>query len=91
MTMDLNIDPVYIVDRISWHLDAPFHESINAIVREYRAARNLYPVKIIVLGPPASGKSMIARYLARHYDIHYVHVKSLIEDTIRNLVSSSSF
>ncbi|XP_071878435.1 adenylate kinase 7 [Bombus fervidus] len=85
MTMNLIVDPVYITDRISWHLDTPFSDSINAIVREYKAARNLNPIKIIVLGPPASGKSKVARYLADHYEIHYIHVKSLIADTIENL------
>ncbi|XP_053976418.1 adenylate kinase 7-like [Hylaeus volcanicus] len=87
MTMNLNVDPAYIVDRISWHFDGSFRDNINAIVREYRAARNLHPVKIIVLGPPASGKTRVAQYLAKHYDIHYIHVKSLIEDTIRKLTS----
>ncbi|OAD61393.1 Adenylate kinase 7 [Eufriesea mexicana] len=85
MTMNLIVDPVYIADRISWHLDAPFSDSINAIKKEYKIARNLIPIKIIVLGPPASGKSKVARYLADHYDIHYVHAKSLISDTIEEL------
>ncbi|KAK1121778.1 hypothetical protein K0M31_010089 [Melipona bicolor] len=84
-TMNLIIDPVYIADRISWHFDSPFPDNIDAIVKEYKTARNLNPVKITVLGPPASGKTRVARYLADHYDIHYVHVKSLIADTIDSL------
>lgn len=87
MTINLNIDPVYITDRISWHLGAPFPDSINLIVKEYKMARNLNPIRIIVLGPPASGKTRVARYLVDHYDIHYIHVSSLIENTIAELVS----
>lgn len=87
MTVDLNIDPVYIIDRIRWHLDMPFQNVIDIIIKEYKAARNLRPVKIIVLGPPASGKTRVARYLANHYEIHYIHVKTLISDTIQKLVS----
>lgn len=87
MTMNLIVDPVYIADRISWHLDAPFPDSINAIVKEYKTARNLIPVRIVVLGPPAAGKTRVARYLADHYDIHYVQAKSLISNTIEELVS----
>lgn len=87
MTINLNIDPVYITDRISWHLGAPFPDSINLIVKEYKIARNLNPIRIIVLGPPASGKTRVARYLVDHYDIHYIHVSSLIENTIAELVS----
>ncbi|KAG7203650.1 hypothetical protein KM043_013685 [Ampulex compressa] len=87
MTLDLRADPVYILDGITWHLDAPFLDSVDAIVREYRSARDLRPVKIIVLGPPAAGKTMVARYLAKHYAVHYVCVKSLITDAIQKLVS----
>lgn len=89
MTVDLNIDPVYIIDRIHWHLDMPFQNVVDIIIKEYKAARNLRPVKIIVLGPPASGKTRVARYLANHYEIHYIHVKTLISDTIQKLVNIS--
>ncbi|XP_072756801.1 adenylate kinase 7 isoform X2 [Anoplolepis gracilipes] len=87
MTVDLNIDPVYIIDRIRWHLDMPFQNVVDIIIKEYKTARNLRPVKIIVLGPPASGKTRVARYLADHYDIHYIHVKTLISDTIEKLIN----
>lgn len=86
MTVDLNIDPVYIIDLIHWHFDMPFRDAIDEIVKEYKSARNLRPVKIVVLGPPASGKTRVSRYLADHYGIHYVHVKTLISDTIQRLV-----
>ncbi|XP_025161964.1 adenylate kinase 7-like [Harpegnathos saltator] len=85
MTVDLNIDSVYIIDRIRWRFDMPFRDVVDDVVREYKAARNLRPVKIIVLGPPASGKTRLARFLADHYGINYVHVKTLISDTIQRL------
>jgi len=87
MTVDLNIDPVYIIDRIRWYFDMPFRDVVKVVIKEYQAARNLRPVKIIVLGPPASGKTRVARYLADHYGIHYVYVKTLISDAIQKLVS----
>lgn len=87
MTVNLNIDPVYIIDRIRWCFNLPFRDVINVVIKEYKAARNLCPVKIIILGPPASGKTRVARYLADHYGIHYIHVKALISDTIQKLVS----
>lgn len=91
MTVDLNIDPVYIIDRIRWYFDMPFRDIVDVVIEEYKAARNLRPVKIIVLGPPASGKTRVARYLADYYGIHYVHVKTLISDTIQKLVSINLF
>nr|XP_034195712.1 adenylate kinase 7-like [Osmia lignaria] len=84
-TINLIVEPVYIADRITWHFDIPFRENINAIVKEYRTARNLRPMKIIVLGPPAAGKTRVAQYLAKHYEIHYLHAKPLIKETIEQL------
>lgn len=89
MTVNLNVEPEYIVDKIAWHRDTPFRDIIDAIVREYRTARNLHPLRIIVLGPPASGKSVVARYLADYYGVHYIHAQSLIEETVRKLVGSA--
>lgn len=91
LTVDLDINPVYVIDRIRWYFDMPFRDVIDVIIEEYKAARNLRPVKIIVLGPLASGKTRVARYLADHYGIHYVHVKTLISDAIEKLVSAYLF
>ncbi|KZC14378.1 Adenylate kinase 7, partial [Dufourea novaeangliae] len=87
MTVNLNVQPEYITDRIAWRHDTPFRDNINAIAKEYRIARSLHPLKIIVLGPPVSGKTRVARYLADYYGIHYVHVKSLIEETVQKLTA----
>ncbi|XP_018338500.1 PREDICTED: adenylate kinase 7-like [Trachymyrmex septentrionalis] len=86
MTVDLNINPVYIIDRIQWYFEMPFRDVVDIVINEYKTARNLHPVKIVVLGPPASGKTRIARYLANYYGIHYIHVKTLISDTIQKLI-----
>lgn len=91
MTVDLNIDPVYIVERIRWYLGMPYRDVVDIVIKEYKTARNLRPVKMVVLGPPASGKTRVARYLADHYGIHYVHVKTLISDRIQKLVSAYLF
>ncbi|KYN20601.1 Putative adenylate kinase 7, partial [Trachymyrmex cornetzi] len=86
MTVDLNIDSVYIIDRIRWYFKMPFRDVVDIVINEYKTARNLRPVKIVVLGPPASGKTRVARYLADYYGIHYIHVKTLISDTIQKLI-----
>ncbi|KYM99929.1 Putative adenylate kinase 7, partial [Cyphomyrmex costatus] len=88
MTVDLNIDPVYIIDQICWYFEMPFRDVVDIVITEYKTARNLRPVKIIVLGPPASGKTRIARYFADYYGIHYIHVKTLVSDTIQKLIDN---
>ncbi|KAK2577085.1 hypothetical protein KPH14_005893 [Odynerus spinipes] len=87
MTVDLNIDPAYVLERIRWHFETPFADNIGQIIKEYRASRELRPIRIIVLGPPASGKTRVARYLADHYRLHYINVQGLINDTIQKLTA----
>ncbi|XP_012286013.2 adenylate kinase 7 [Orussus abietinus] len=86
MNLNLVIAPAYLVDQnLSWHFELPFKDNLDAIVKEYKNARNLHPVKVIVLGPPASGKTRVANYIAKHYRLHYICVKSLIGDTVQKL------
>ncbi|XP_024945261.1 adenylate kinase 7 isoform X2 [Cephus cinctus] len=88
MTINLRIEPAYIINQnISWNYEMPFKNNMAAIVKEYKMARNLHPIKIIVLGPPAAGKTRIAHQLANHYRIPYVFVKTLITDTIQKLAN----
>lgn len=94
ITVDLDIGPAYLLKSASlmeWPPDdssrGGFCARIDSLVEEYRAARDLRPLRLIVLGPPASGKTILASQLARHYRLHYVSLESLVDDTIRQLVS----
>ncbi|CAH1107322.1 unnamed protein product [Psylliodes chrysocephalus] len=49
---------------------------------------DLKPLKAIVLGPPASGKTSLAQRLCRHYGAHYVNVKTMIDETLQELSES---
>ncbi|KAL0125987.1 hypothetical protein PUN28_004806 [Cardiocondyla obscurior] len=48
---------------------------------EYKVARRLRPVKIVVFGSPASGNALLAQYLADYCKVHYVRIKTLIFHT----------
>ncbi len=39
----------------------------------------------MILGPPASGKSTVAKQVAEFYKIHHVTVKELIDESMKNL------
>ncbi|XP_023023117.2 adenylate kinase 7 [Leptinotarsa decemlineata] len=45
----------------------------------------LKPLKVIIHGPPASGKTKLAERLCQHYGAHYISVKTMIEETLEEL------
>ncbi|CAH1164273.1 unnamed protein product [Phaedon cochleariae] len=47
--------------------------------------KSLKPLKVIILGPPASGKTKLSELLCQRYGAHYVSVKSMIEETLSEL------
>ncbi|KAH1015540.1 adenylate kinase 7 [Dendroctonus ponderosae] len=45
----------------------------------------LKPLKVILHGPPAAGKTDIAKRICQRYGAHYVSVKSMIDETLEDL------
>lgn len=58
---------------------------MEKFVQEYKATRGLQPLNVLVHGPPASGKTYLAKKLAEHYKIHYVDVDSVMKDALEGL------
>uniref|UniRef100_A0A673U6X5 Adenylate kinase 7 n=1 Tax=Suricata suricatta TaxID=37032 RepID=A0A673U6X5_SURSU len=48
-------------------------------------AKDLTPIKICILGPPAVGKSSITEALSKHYKLHHIKVKDVISEAIAKL------
>lgn len=55
--------------------------SINKVVKQ-----SLKPLKVIIHGPPAAGKTRLAVRLQRRYGAHYVSVKTMIDEILSELV-----
>ena len=47
---------------------------------EFNLARGLKPVKVLVTGPPGSGKSYLAKQLAEYYNVPHIAIKDTIEE-----------
>lgn len=63
------------------HLDCRHHH--------YRFCNTLdfsQPIRICLIGPPAVGKSTIAKRLCSHYQIHHITVKDIIDEKFAQLV-----
>lgn len=83
------MEPGYIVEQLAlpWQNELNLADNMKNIVDEFKNERNLLPIHIIIHGPPAIGKTRLAKKLCDYYGGHYVSVKVMIEETINELVS----
>ena len=44
-----------------------------------------------VLGPPAVGKTCVVAALCKHYKLHHIKIKDVIDEAIELLVSAKAF
>eukprot|EP00002_Diphylleia_rotans_P001374 TRINITY_DN1076_c0_g1_i1.p1 TRINITY_DN1076_c0_g1~~TRINITY_DN1076_c0_g1_i1.p1 ORF type:complete len:685 (-),score=196.94 TRINITY_DN1076_c0_g1_i1:550-2604(-) len=66
------------MEGLEWHCKEGFIEKIGQVVQEFRTTRKLTPLKIIVHGPPASGKSLFSQKLSAHYEVPHIKIKDTI-------------
>ena len=71
--------------KIQWVSEAGLIENISFIVSEFKIKRQLLPLQICILGPPASGKTTIADRLANYYKIHHITIADVISEQIQLL------
>lgn len=48
------------------------------------------PLKAIIHGPPAAGKTKLAQRLCKLYGAHYVNVRTMIDEILEDLVGDTS-
>lgn len=82
------MEPAFIVDEleIEWQNELNLAENMIAIINEFKSTRKLRSINIIIHGPPTVGKTVLAKYICDHYGTHYISVKTMIEDTVRDMV-----
>lgn len=67
-------------NEIQWHSKEGIIEKIKDIRKEYERKRNLSPLKLCILGAPASGKTLFASYLAKKYKIAHIKIADVIRE-----------
>ena len=48
-------------------------------------------MRALILGPPASGKTTVAKQLCEHYKLHHIKIKDVIDEAIEKLVSGCKY
>ncbi|XP_062857082.1 adenylate kinase 7a isoform X2 [Trichomycterus rosablanca] len=86
-SINLCIEPTMLKDKLNirWVCESGLIDNISHVVKEFQHARQLQPIKICLMGPPAVGKSSVAALLCKHYKLHHIGVKEAVEEKINYL------
>uniref|UniRef100_A0A673JZ25 Adenylate kinase 7-like n=1 Tax=Sinocyclocheilus rhinocerous TaxID=307959 RepID=A0A673JZ25_9TELE len=80
LSVNLQTESVFLKDRLNvhWECESGIVDNILQVVEEYKQTRQLLPIKICLLGPPAVGKSSVAVKLCRYYKLHNIDVSETL-------------
>lgn len=65
--------------KFPWHCEKGLGENIRLLNEEFNQYRGLHPVKIFLMGPPASGKTHYSERLSLYYNIPRVHAREITD------------
>ncbi|XP_014829332.1 PREDICTED: adenylate kinase 7-like [Poecilia mexicana] len=87
LNVNLQVEASIVSDSLTfdWTSEEGLVKNIKNIVKEYKLARQLLPIKICLIGPPAVGKTTLAMKLCQYYKLHYINVKSMFDEKITQL------
>jgi len=63
---------------VEWRAQGGLVENAAAVVEEFRESRTLQPMRVMLYGPPASGKSFYAKELADEYELPLIRAADVI-------------
>lgn len=64
----------------NWHSKQGLAFNIQLVKEEFCVKRGLKPVKILLTGPPITGKSFFGKQLSQHYNVPHIYLKKMLED-----------
>jgi len=82
LQLDLAMEPASINVLLNgkWKCREGFNSNIDKMIQEFEISRGLAPTKLVVGGPPKSGKTRMAEELARYYDVPYIAMQALVRE-----------
>ncbi|KAK4475350.1 hypothetical protein MN116_002414 [Schistosoma mekongi] len=87
LLVSLRMNANYVKEnfQLKWYCETGLIDNINMITKEYKLSRQLIPIRLCILGPPASGKTTLAKKLCEYYKLQHIHIKHVIDEGITNL------
>ncbi|KAF5400554.1 adenylate kinase 7 isoform X2 [Paragonimus heterotremus] len=87
LLINLRMEPSFLKEhaRFRWHCEGGLVEDMSNIIKEFKLARQLIPIRLCIQGPPASGKTTLAKRLCEYYKLHHIHIKGVIEESLATL------
>ncbi|OWF43656.1 adenylate kinase 7-like [Mizuhopecten yessoensis] len=91
LLVNLRMDAVNVKEnmRVNWAAETGLVENIQQIIKEYKDSRRLQPLRVCVVGPPASGKSTVVQQLCEFYKLHHIKIKDVIDEAMDNLTTTA--
>lgn len=62
-----------------WHSKSGIKKNIKKLCAEFNTTRALKPNRILIQGPPSSGRTTYAKMLSRFYNIPHVTIQEVVE------------
>ncbi|EDO36546.1 predicted protein [Nematostella vectensis] len=92
LLVNLRMEATFIKEgmNINWVSETGVVDNIEKVIKEYKETRGLLPVRACILGPPASGKTLVVKQLCTHYKLHHIRIQSVIDEAIEKLQQSAA-
>ncbi|CAH3043480.1 unnamed protein product [Pocillopora meandrina] len=92
LLVNLRMDATYIKEgmNINWVSETGLTENIDGVIKEYKETRGLLPLRACIIGPPASGKTLVIKQLCEHYKLHHIKIQDVIDEAVDKLQRSAA-
>ncbi|KAJ7383963.1 Adenylate kinase 7 [Desmophyllum pertusum] len=92
LLVNLRMDATYIKEgmNINWVSETGLTENVDDVIKEYKETRGLLPLRACIIGPPASGKTLVIKQLCDHYKLHHIKIQDVIDEAVEKLQRSAA-
>ncbi|PRP75482.1 hypothetical protein PROFUN_10660 [Planoprotostelium fungivorum] len=81
LNLNLRTEPVIVNELdIVWESENGIVEYLPTLIHQFVNTRKLTPIKIVVHGPPSSGRTFLSDLIAKEYNIEHVMYEQLLQE-----------